>query len=95
VRFDAHIVNYADDFVILSRGKAGELQLSGLHVRAASLQEGWPLVFGPPAGRPLPVAATLRLRPRIRRRWRPNPRYKSTTGTSPPMGVGRRRYSGT
>ncbi len=42
-QFQAHVVNYADDFVILSRGKAA---LSGLHVRAAPLQEGWPLVFG-------------------------------------------------
>ena len=74
-QFQARVVSYADDFVILSRGKAVEaldwtrkvvtrlgltlneaktsikqaqrkLQLSGLHVRAAPLQEGWPLVPG-------------------------------------------------
>jgi hypothetical protein len=74
-QFDAHIVNYADDFVILSRSKAAEalnwtrqvvtrmgVTLNEaktsikqarqesfhflIYVRAASLQEGWPLVFG-------------------------------------------------
>ena len=74
--FRAHIVTYADDFVILSRGHAAEalawtrqvmtrlgltlneaktsvkdartgaLRLPWLHVRAAPLSEGWPLVSG-------------------------------------------------
>lgn len=72
--FRAHVVTYADDFVILSRGRAaealdwtrsvmtrlgltlneaktkhqggaqGKLSVSGLHVRAASLQAGRSLV---------------------------------------------------
>ena len=74
--FQARVISYADDFVILSRGHAsealawtrsvmmrlgltlneaktsvkdappGELRFPGLHVRPASLPQGWPLVPG-------------------------------------------------